>query len=166
MAQLFSLGCIDTLHRMRALYYWARWIFLTPLAAGIYLVVQVAGLLIAVPYMREWFGSEDTPTTHDVSFDWFVQPFVCLCIGASAAFATLKMARVVAPSSKVIAIRIVAALLFLWALGNFVFAAFHILAVDLSQTLIALSANLAAGFVALRYAIFLKSEMEIADDAA
>jgi hypothetical protein len=150
---------------MRRFYYWTRWVFLIPLVAAAYLAIQVAGLLIAVPYMRDWFGPDDTPTTHDVSWDWFVQPFVCLCIGTSAAFAVLKLARIVAPSSKVVAIRVVAALLFLWALSNFVFAAIHILSVDLSQTLIALAANLAAGFVGLRYALFLKSEMEIVDDA-
>lgn len=150
---------------MRRFYYWTRWVFLIPLAAAIYLAVQVGGILVAVPYMRDWFGPEDTPTTHDVSWDWFVQPFVYLCIGIGAAFAALKLARVISPSSKVLAIRIVAALLFLWASANFIFAAIHIETVPLPQTLSALAANLAAGFVGLRYALFLKSEMEVVDDA-
>jgi len=133
------------------------------------MAVQVIGILVGVRYLHDWI-IDDAPGTYEVSshffWDWIVRPFAFLCIGSASASSALKVARAVAPSFKVQAIRSIAGLLCLWALSNVVFAFIRVHAVSVSETVSTLAANLAVAVIGVLCALRLKSEDELTDDAA
>jgi hypothetical protein len=145
---------------MERAFYWLRWLALLPAAAAVYFGIQILMSLIGIPFVRGQI-IDDPPGAVEVSshffWDWIVQPFAFMCIGAAAAFVALWSGAYVAPSHKVLAVRITAVIVLLWAFTNFVFALLQLRTASVSATLPALAANFQAGLVAVGFGLRLKS---------
>jgi len=114
---------------MKTICYWTRWVILIPIIVAVYLAFQVFGILVLIPFWHDWV-IDDFPGGYEVAshwfWDWILFPFACLSIGAMSAALALKVASAVIPSFKIKTVRIIAALLLLYAVSNLVFIFIHI----------------------------------------
>jgi hypothetical protein len=140
-----------------------------PTAVVVYIALQLSMTLVGVPYLHDSI-IDDPPGVYEVSshffWDWVVHPLAFLFIGATSASCAITIAGAIAPAQTTTAIRVVAGLLLLLALGNIVLTIITIHRNPNAATVSALGTNTSAGVTALLYALYMHSHPKTTHNAA